>query len=361
MERDLVTNIIQIFSDKLAWKVNSFGTNDGIIAKSLDGQIKINTELGVIHMVCEIKKSVIPSSIPSIKQNIETLDFEYLNAQGAIILANYISSKAREILHQNNINYADTGGNIFLKYKTIHIYIETGQSDRSALTSETGRAFTKTGLKVLYQFFRTESKSDLNDRVYETEEVQRAHLNSSYKKIALQASVSKDTVSKVVQDLLEQGYILRKNSNEYKWKEKKIAFERWVSRINEILRPSLHQKKYRLMDDTIIPENIPLGYQIGGYYGAHRWLKLMPSQEIINAPYLIYSHKKGVHDMVQDLKIVPDPNGNVTVIEAFWKDDSDLSLSADLPLLYADLLSNSDPRMLEIAQLVYKKYMNDHI
>src|SRR5690606_14986379 len=116
---------------------------------------------------------------------------------------------AREILYQNNINYADTGGNIFLKHKTIYVHIETGQSDRSALNSEAGRAFTKAGLKVLYQFFRTENKRNFNDdRVSEEEGNLRVDINSSYQNIALQASVSKDTVSKVIQDLLEQGYIL---------------------------------------------------------------------------------------------------------------------------------------------------------
>src|SRR5690606_34074571 len=127
---DLIENITEIFSRKLDWKVDGFEAKNRI-SGNLDGQIEIQTEQGILHMGYEVKKSVIPSSISSIKQNIETLDLK--NQQGVIILANYISTKAREILYQNNINYADTGGNIFLKHKTIYVHIETGQSDRSAL------------------------------------------------------------------------------------------------------------------------------------------------------------------------------------------------------------------------------------
>ena len=282
MEHEIIEKIEYILAEKLGWGVNFFETESNNTPMTFDGQMQITTEHGDFNLFCEIKKSVLPSSIPSLKETIDSLDIKNQKVQGAIILAHYISTNAREILHQKNLNYADTGGNIFIRDNTFHVYIETGQSDRSALTSEAGRAFTNAGLKVLYQFFRSDERRDLNDSlVFEGENSHGVNLNSSYSNIALQASVSKDTVSKVIQDLLEQGYILRKNSSEYKWKEKKVTFERWVSRINEIMRPSLNQKKYRFIGDPIVPENIPSGYQIGGYYGAQIWLKLTPSQEII--------------------------------------------------------------------------------
>ncbi len=351
MKQEAIIEILEVFNLKLGWKVIDFALDNDI-----DGQIKLNTNQEEIHLVYEIKKSITPSSIPPLKQNLEKLDIKSLNVQGKIVFANYISTKAREILRQEKINYADTGGNIFIAYKAIYIHIETGHSDRSALNKDAGRAFTKAGLKVLYQFFRSENRSALYDNIVsEPKEGQKADINSPYKNISTQASVSKDTVSKVVRDLLEQGYILRKNSKEFIWSKRKAVFERWVSRVNEILRPSLNYKKYRFINEPIAIENLPLGYQLGGYHGADRLFSLSPSQKVINAPYLIYSHRKNYNEIIKDLGVIPDKNGNVTVVDSFWKDDSHISPSADFPVLYADLVSENDPRLLEIAQLIYTR------
>lgn len=356
MKQTVLENIINVFQEKLDWEVDSFQTDQKL------RHIQINTNQGVLRLVCEIKKSVIPSSIPLIRQTIEGLDLKTLNAHGTIILANYISTKARNVLHQSKINYVDTAGNIFLKHESIHIHIETGQSDRSAITNDRGRAFTKAGLKVLYQFFRSENRRNLSDELeFKAEAGPIADINSPYSNIAKQASVSKDTVSKVLQDLLDQGYLLRKNSKEFKWVDKKAVFERWVGRINEIMRPSLDQRKYRFVDEPINTEGLPPEYQLGGYYGAERCLHLTPSMQVINPPYLIYCHKPITKDIIQDLKLIPDPNGNITVIEAFWVDQYQISPSADFPVLYADLIYANTPRMLEIAQLIYTNFIDDHL
>ncbi len=361
MRSNLTGQIIDIFKSKLDWTVYYDESNQDKNHGNHNGQLQINTDQAVIHLVCEIKKSVVPSSIVAIKQTIEERNTNVLQAQGIILLANYISTKARKLLVENKINFADTGGNIFIKYEDIHVQIETGQSDRSALSKEGGRAFTKAGLKVLYQFFRSEKLRDLNDKlVHEAERGPKADINSPYKNISEQADVSKDTVSKVIHDLLEQGYILRKSKTEYAWRDKKAVFERWVIRINEVLRPSLSAKRYRLKGEPIEHVNIPDGYQLGGYQGAERWLTLDPSQQIINPPYLIYTHK-GYQDLLHDLKVIPDPRGNVIVIEAFWKDDSNISPSADFPVLYADLINSEDPRMMEVAHLIYKNYLHDKL
>ena len=186
MERVLTGQIIDIFKSKLGWTVYYFDTDNNVNNSITDGQLQVNTSQGAIHLACEIKKSIVPSTIPPIEQVVRNIDLRRYNIQGTIILANYISTKAREMLIEKKINYADTGGNVYLKFKDIHIQIETGQSDRSALSKDNGRAFTKTGLKVIYQFFRTNQIVDIND---------------TYRKIAQEANVSKDTVSKVIIDL----------------------------------------------------------------------------------------------------------------------------------------------------------------
>lgn len=345
MERNLTGQIIDIFKSKLGWTTYYFDSNNDIDYGNYDGQLQVNTDQGAIHFVCEVKKSVVPSSIATIKKTIEETNTTALQAQGTILLSNYISTKARELLVENKINYADTGGNIFLKYKDIHIHIETGQSDRSAISKDNGRAFTKTGLKVIHQFFRTNQIVNLND---------------TYRKIAEEAEVSKDTVAKVILDLLEKGYILRLSKTEFKWRAKKELFEKWVQSYNQTIRPNLASQNFKFVVPPKSDTWSPRGYQISGYNAAKWHYEIPPSKQIINPQYIYYSHLP-IRDAIKDLQLIRSDKGNVIVYEAFWKNESNDFVSVDDIINYADLVHTNDPRYMDIAQLIYQYYFHDKL
>ena len=357
MRHNLTDKIIDIFQTKLGWTTYWFDTTKDTNLNNLDGQLLINTENEVLHLVCEIKKTVLPSTLPSIDQKLNTLDLKALKANASILLANYISTNARELLQQRKINYADTGGNIFLECKGMYVHIETGQSDRSVLSNDTGRAFTKTGLKVIHQYFRTNKIMTFKD---------------SYKRIAEEAKVSKDTVSKVILDLLATGYIIRKNKNEIKWRAKKDLFERWVQSYNQILRPSLQSQRFKFLDKNQKPNLIPPpGYQIAGYNAVDQWFSIPNDIQIINPVITYYTHKPLVN-AIKDLQLIPDPNGKVIIYEAFWKEGSDERVdfpkdesnehtAMDNIISYADLINENDPRYLEVANFLYLKSYHDKL
>ena len=345
MKKHLIGQIIDIFKAKLDWTVYYFESNSDINHGNHDGQLQINTDGGTIQFVSEIKKSVVPSSIATIKQTVKETNKTALNAQGTILLANYISTKARELLVENKINFADTGGNMYLKFKDIHIHIDTGQSDRSALSKDIGRAFTKTGLKVVYQFFRTN---------------QIVHLNDTYRKIAEESDVSKDTVAKVIIDLLAKGYILRLGKNQFKWRAKKELFEHWVQSYNQVIRPNLASQRFKFVVEPENDSESPPGYQISGYNAANWHYEIPPDKQIINPNYIFYSHLP-LRDAVKNLQLIPTDKGNVTIYEAFWKNESDAFVAVDAIVIYADLTHTNDPRYLDIATLIYQRYFHDKL
>ena len=345
MDRSLTGQIIDIFISKLDWTVHYIDTDNNVYNGITDGQLQVNTSQGVIHLACTIKKSIVPSTIPPIEEVLKNIDLRRDNIQGTIILANYISTKAREMLIKKNINYADTGGNVYLKFKDIHIEIETGQSDRSALSKDNSRAFTKTGLKVIHQFFRTNQKIFLND---------------TYRKIAEGADVSKDTVAKVIIDLLDKGYIIRRSKTELIWRAKSELFEMWVQSYNQILRPTLFTQKFKFVVKPDDGTKFPPGYPISGYYGAKWHNTIPPDKQIINPDYIYYTHLP-IRDAIKNLQLIPGENGNVTIIEAFWKKEPLDFVAVDAIINYADLANTKDPRYLDIAKLIYKKYFHDNL
>ena len=93
--------------------------------------------------------------------------------------------------------YADTAGNIFVNFKNIFIHINTGKTNRSKVNTNTS-AFTKSGLKVIYQFL-----------------IHPDYINKPYRFIGAQAMVTIATVGTVFKDLLREKYIVKSNEKEY--------------------------------------------------------------------------------------------------------------------------------------------------
>lgn len=344
MDANITTPIIDIFKSRIGWNAK-YSANTNKLAPNTDGQITISTNTTGVTLICEIKKTVIPSALPSIINTVQQINLNTLNAEGVIILANYISTDARELLQQSNINYADTAGNIFFKHKDIHIHLETGQNGRSTLVNNGGRAFTKTGLKVIHHFFRTNQINNLND---------------NYRKIAEETNVSIDTVSKVMKDLLMQRFILKKNETEFKWRAKKELFEKWVQYYNQILRPKLVSQRFKFVTKPIKENLLFPGYRISGYNAAKLHYPIPPDKQIINPEYIYYT-RLPIRDAIKNLQLIPSENGNVIVYEAFWTYESKDYTSVDHIISYADLTHTNDPRYLDIAQIFYKNYFHDKL
>ena len=136
-------------------------------------------------------------------------------------------NKAKGLLRLNNIPYADTAGNMFFRTQNLYVFIQTKQTNRDKLKTNT-RAFNKAGLKVIYQFL-----------------INSEYLNKPYRFICEKAKVTIATVGVVLKDLLKQNYLVKANDNEYKFQNREKLFEKWVTQYNRNLRPKLMKKGYR--------------------------------------------------------------------------------------------------------------------
>ena len=292
-----------------------------------DAKLIINRNGVLKEYFLEFKMKILPAQVPNIKQQ--------MNRYGPTILAaQYITTEAKKVLQNEDVPYIDTAGNVYINENDLFIFTETHKTNRTELEINANRAFYKTGLKVTYQFL-----------------IHPEYLNEPYRFIGEKAMVTIDTVRKVILGLLNEKYIIKADKNTYQFADRKRLFEEWVTAYNKNLRPKLKQRNFRWIDKEYEWRNIKLPEH--ACWGGTAAAEIMTDYIIANK-YFIYTDQP-YQELIKTLKIVPQPNGNITILEKFWKDNNhDL---AHPMLVYADLINDPDPRNLEAANIIY----NDHV
>ncbi len=357
-EQSILSEVVKHLRDALPYDVQeSLSYGQRLTGLYSDARLEIQTRGSRLLVDVEIKEIIQPTHIAQLNGRLQGTSDE--SDEARLLICRYISINGRKLLKDQGINYADTAGNIYLQTKALYVYIETGDSDRSSIDRSSGRAFTKSGLKVLYQYFRSEKRLSPGGQ---PKDHRVPSVNDPVRNLAEQAEVSKDTVSKVIWNLLELGYIIKRRDKEYKWVQdrREELFTTWVTRCNQVLRPSLAHRTYRLLNDQPSAYDLNSAYQLGGYHAADRWLTLSADLRIDRPPFVVYTHR-GFSTVHTDFKAVPDDNGDLIVFEAFWMSDRDVSANVDFPTIYADLLWLDHPRYMPVAEQIYQTYILKHL
>jgi hypothetical protein len=279
----------------------------------------------------EVKTVIVPAQIPKLKDTLQDL-VPYM------LIAGYITTQAKEILRYEKIPYLDAAGNFYLDWEGMFILIENHTTSRISLKSNHD-AFQKAGLKVIYQFL-----------------IHPDYLNKPYRFIAEHATVTIDTVGRVIHGLLADKYIVQSKDKEYRFSDRTKLFQDWVTAFNKELRPKLKQNKYQWLDKNQTWRNIelPNGTHWGGAVAGEQL-----SNYLIADQAVVYT-KLPFQEVMKKLRMVPNANGTVTVLEKFWKDDEEQSIVHPI-LVYADLVNDTNPRYIETANKIYKDYVEDKL
>lgn len=299
---------------------------------TLDAEIALAHNNNEVKYFVEIKRRIVPEQIPGIIEQAEEIS-------PLMLVADYISPKAKELLRLKNISYADTAGNMYLSDEGIYIYIQTNKTNREKLKTYT-RAFSNAGLKVLFQFLKNP-----------------AYLNKSYRFIGDKAKVTISTVGTVIHNLLKENFIVQIDDKKYQFVDRKRLFEEWVKEYNNSLRLKLKQKRYKWLTKDTHWKNIELPRET--YWGGVNAAELL-TEYIIADRMQIYTSLP-FQDVMKTLKIIPDDHGEIIVIETFWKNEEASNNLIDPILIYADLLFDANPRSIEIANKIYKEYVQDKL
>lgn len=253
-----------------------------------------------------------------------------------LLVAETIFPKLRAQLKTYNINYIDLHGNVFLKNHDLYIYIEC--PNKVVQKKNVGnRAFTKTGLKVLFHFL-----------------VNKELINQNQRTIKDETGVALGNIPKVLEGLKETGHLMAIDKKRFTLTNKRELIDRWIEGYQTQLRPTLKKRTY--VSD--IPwQDIDLNKKIAiwGGEGAADLLThyLRPEKHIL------YTNEDQAN-LIRNYKLKPKREGNIEVVEMFWNTTYN-DITAPPLLVYADLLIEGGKRNLETAKMIYNEHIEPNL
>lgn len=276
----------------------------------------------------ETKKNARISNIGLILSKLQS----FASGKKSLLIVDYLAKDVAEILQKENYNYLDIAGNAFIKAHDLFILVE-GRKKKSIEKKNQSRAFQEVGLKLLLLLI-----SDPHS------------LQMSYRELAEKTNISLGSVSNIFAELKDAGFLLKTN-NKRMLKNLDILLDRWVVAYNEILKPRIFRKKYRLAnDDTnfINTNTQDLGFVWGGEAAAGIITNYLKSHQ-----YTIY-YDGDLPTLNRNLRLIPDTNGNIEVYNTFWPEDLHLKYNNAAPplVVYADLMGTNNSRNIEAAKII---------
>ncbi|WP_348811292.1 type IV toxin-antitoxin system AbiEi family antitoxin [Flavobacterium maritimum] len=299
---------------------------------AIDGKLFLNLNKHNIALYAEIKKEL---------RNIHLAKIEELaiTKNPFIIVAQRIFPKIKEELRKRNIAYLEANGNIFLNNDEIYLYID-GNTPIELKNKTTNRAFTKTGLKVIYQFLIKDC------------------INNTYREIAELTDTGIGTLNTIFNGLKEEGFLIQLTKNELQMENKKKLLDKWVMEYEKRLKPTLAIGTFRFLnkDDFYNWKDIPLkkGKTIWGGEPAGDLLTnyLRPEE------FTLYTNEE-TSALMKNYRLVPDLEGNIKVFKQFWINEQENTNTVHPLLAYADLMNKGDRRCTETAQKIFDEYLQD--
>ncbi|WP_196939512.1 type IV toxin-antitoxin system AbiEi family antitoxin [Sphingobacterium pedocola] len=304
--------------------------NNDPVDNAVDGVLVIELDGRRIELDTEIRREVRPHQLKMIANKVG-------KERPLLLLAQNILPKAKERLRAENIAYLDVAGNFFIRYRDIWIWIE-GNKLPKVEKDIPNRAFTAAGLKVLF-FLLTEPDA----------------LDMPYREIALGANVALGNIPLVINGLKETGFLVKLDKTRYRLRNKRELLDRWIAGYQEILRPKLVIGTFRMPEKHIDWRQYRLTK--GDFWGGESAAGLLT--DYLEPEKLTLYTTVTKLELVKRYRFIPDPKGNVEVLQQFWVDrEINWFINQVHPLLtYADLLLTQDPRNIEVAEIIFEKYL----
>ena len=259
-----------------------------------------------------------------------------------LILAPHIGSGIASKVADAGLNYLDRHGNCHIAVGSFYVHIE-GRTAPAQSSAEKG--MRSPAFQVLFTYL---ASPDLLDAPVRT--------------VAESAGVSRQPPSDMRQRLLEEGYIF-KSTKGYRWVERRRddALNLWLRGYQATVRPSLVWGTFRTksnpgeLEDRIASTFPSIGigdYRWGGTTAAYRF-----TGHYRGPKTTVHVHSAPA-DLGQRLRGLPDPNGNLIVMDSFgtinWPPDTD---TVHPLLVYSEMLRDGDERAREAAEGLFEKHI----
>lgn len=267
---------------------------------------------------------------------VHQLELYQRNCDNFLLIAKHIFPKVKEELHQKKIAYLEANGNIFLKTKKMYLFVDT----QKAIDTEKGqsnRAFTKTGLKVLFYLLQN-----------------RENINLTQREIAKDTEVALGNIPLIIKGLQESGYLIPLNKREYVWKNRRDLLDRWIKEYGTTLKPTIRKGQYTHQGDW---KKIKLNNQLtvwGGEPAADMTTNYLRAETLT-----LYTQENRMN-LIKNYKLTPNPNGDIEALEMFWKQNKNQQTVPAI-LIYADLILEGSKRNRETAEIIFNEQIRPNL
>ena len=262
-------------------------------------------------------------------------------SEPALLVAPSLKEPLARQCRELELPFLDGQGNAFLKDKDLLIVV-SGQRQAAAKaagqrSATSGKAAMPPGARLVFALL---SKPEL--------------ISATSKTLQAASGVALGSVPGVLGDLERQGLLRRlgwgKGCAVSNWG---LLLDRWGADYPNTLRPKLRSLRFRSPGQGLWWKQVDpqvFGGQWGGEVAASQLgTVLVPEQSML---YLQpEAMRLGLAQLVKTQGLRSDPEGDVTVVEAFWNNER-LALSGatvPIPLVIADLLASLDTRNIEAA------------
>jgi hypothetical protein len=322
-----IDNLQATIQIKGKWKQKGIPTLDGILSLTFSNEISTYN----VEIKGELRNQVLPKIY---QYNEEFKPF--------MLVASRISPAIKKQLQAHNVAYLEANGNFYLKESNKIFWIDAHEPLKIEKDIR-NRAFTKTGLKVLFEFLENPPL-----------------LNHSYRQIAEQTGTSIGNVTNIIQGLKQENFILSINKNTIKFTNIESLIKKWADGFTQNLKPNLYMGTFRFLkqDDLLAWKDLRLN-TVKTVWGGEPAGDLLTNY-LRPAEFTLYTDESR-NELIKSCKLIPDEKGNVKVYQKFWKGSNFTQKTAPPLIVYADLIANSDRRSIETAQKIYDEYLQDKL
>lgn len=256
-----------------------------------------------------------------------------------LLVAEKLYPKTKKELRENDINYIEANGNAYINKNDVYLFIDTNKPLKTQ-KEKGNRAFTKTGLKVVFHFL-------INPQL----------INRTQREIADFTNVGLGNIPQIINGLWETDHLLKLNTKEYVINDYEELLDKWITEFDQTLRPAVFKQRFRFQNrdqnwrDIHLNTNKTLwgGEPAGDILTDH----LRPEK------FTLYTTETN-KDLMIDYKLIPDEEGEIWVYETFWNNTLN-EKTVPKQLVYTDLMITNDKRCKETAKLIFDEHIEPNI
>jgi hypothetical protein len=299
--------------------------------QDIDAKVTLKWDNHRLERYAEVKKEIRKHHVLQLKEIAD-------KHKNFILIVERLYPNVKKALNEAGIDWLDAAGNVHLKDKNVYLWIEYHTT--TPANKNKNRAFTKTGLKVLFLFLQDEK-----------------WLNKTYREIADQADVALGNIKHVLDGLKDLGYLINTTNKKKKLIKKEELLDQWLTAFNDELKPRLAKGNYRFRNKEAELNWAELNLDRNTCWGGEPAADLL-TNDLKPMVFKMYTYLKRA-DLMKKFQFVPDEQGKIEIYEPYWKIEPEEQNIAPYLAIYTDLMITGDPRNMKTAEKIYERYIKN--